>query len=51
MIFSFGDSSEPNGWILSISLSRITLATIGYGDLTQPLGKLVTVIFVISGVI
>ncbi|NAS88401.1 hypothetical protein C4E24_01465 [ANME-1 cluster archaeon AG-394-G21] len=38
--------------MLSISLSRITLATVGYGDQTPttPVGKLVAVIFVISDV-
>ena len=42
---------EKWSWIDSLYFTVITLATVGYGDLTPPLGKLVTVIFVISGVI
>jgi len=43
---------EKWSWIDSLYFTIITLATIGYGDLTPttPLGKLVTVIFVIVGV-
>jgi len=39
-------------WIDSLYFTVITLATVGYGDLTPttPVGKLVAVIFVISGV-
>ncbi|NAT10592.1 two pore domain potassium channel family protein [ANME-1 cluster archaeon AG-394-G06] len=43
---------EKWSWIDSLYFTIITLATIGYGDLvpTTPVGKLVTVIFVIVGV-
>ncbi|NAS88637.1 two pore domain potassium channel family protein [ANME-1 cluster archaeon AG-394-G21] len=43
---------EKWSWIDSFYFTIITLATIGYGDLvpTTPVGKLVTVIFVIVGV-
>jgi len=43
---------EKWSWIDSLYFTIITLATIGYGDLvpTTPVGKLVTVIFVIIGV-
>ena len=43
---------EKWSWIDSLYFTVITLATVGYGDLTPttPLGKIVTVIFVISGV-
>lgn len=43
---------EKWSWIDSFYFTIITLATIGYGDLTPttPVGKLVTVIFVIVGV-
>ena len=43
---------EKWSWIDSLYFTIITLATIGYGDLvpTTPLGKLVTVVFVIVGV-
>jgi voltage-gated potassium channel Kch len=39
-------------WIDSLYFTVITLATVGYGDLTPttPLGKIVAVIFVIVGV-
>ena len=43
---------EKWSWIDSLYFTVITLATVGYGDLTPttPLGKIVAVIFVISGV-
>jgi len=43
---------EKWSWIDSLYFTITTLATVGYGDLTPttPVGKLVTVIFVISGV-
>ena len=43
---------EKWSWIDSLYFTITTLATIGYGDLTPttPVGKLVTVLFVISGV-
>ena len=43
---------EKWSWIDSLYFTVITLATVGYGDLTPttPVGKLVTVIFVIVGV-
>ena len=43
---------EKWSWIDSLYFTVITLATVGYGDLTPttPVGKLVAVIFVISGV-
>ncbi len=43
---------EKWSWIDSFYFTIITLATIGYGDLvpTTPVGKLVTVLFVIAGV-
>ncbi|KAF5437763.1 Ion channel [Candidatus Methanophagaceae archaeon] len=43
---------EKWSWVDSLYFTVITLATVGYGDLTPttPVGKLVTVIFVIAGV-
>ena len=43
---------EKWSWIDSLYFTVITLATVGYGDLTPttPVGKLFAVIFVISGV-
>lgn len=43
---------EKWSWVDSLYFTIITLATVGYGDLTPttPVGKLVTVIFVIVGV-
>ena len=43
---------EKWSWIDSLYFTIITLATVGYGDLTPttPVGKLVTVLFVIVGV-
>jgi voltage-gated potassium channel len=43
---------EKWSWIDSLYFTVITLATVGYGDLTPttPVGKLVAVIFVIAGV-
>ncbi len=43
---------EKWSWVDSLYFTVITLATVGYGDLTPttPVGKLVTVLFVISGV-
>ncbi len=43
---------EKWSWIDSLYFTVITLATVGYGDLTPttPVGKLVAVIFVIVGV-
>ena len=43
---------EKWSWIDSLYFTVITLATVGYGDLTPttPVGKLVAVIFVILGV-
>ncbi|KAF5434784.1 Voltage-gated potassium channel Kch [Candidatus Methanophagaceae archaeon] len=43
---------EKWSWVDSLYFTVITLATVGYGDLTPttPVGKLVAVIFVISGV-
>jgi voltage-gated potassium channel Kch len=43
---------EKWSWVDSFYFTIITLATVGYGDLTPttPVGKIVTVIFVIVGV-
>ena len=43
---------EKWSWIDSLYFTVITLATVGYGDLTPttPVGKIVAVIFVIVGV-
>ena len=43
---------EKWSWVDSLYFTVITLATVGYGDLTPttPVGKLVAVIFVIAGV-
>jgi len=43
---------EKWSWVDSLYFTVITLATVGYGDLTPTtqLGKLVTVLFVITGV-
>ncbi len=43
---------EKWSWIDSLYFTITTLATVGYGDLTPttPVGKLVTVVFVIVGV-
>jgi voltage-gated potassium channel len=43
---------EKWSWIDSLYFTITTLATVGYGDLTPttPVGKIVAVIFVISGV-
>ncbi len=43
---------EKWSWIDSLYFTITTLATVGYGDLTPttPVGKLVTVLFVIVGV-